>query len=152
MLVYTLARVRLCDGYMQTLGQPFATLQLYERNFIHLSMSLFSRDLPALGCRFDESMHILQDWDFFLQCAQHTRFHFEPRETFEWRADAGTSGAGAGANQTTRVSRSIAIASTPNGPRTTRHSSIGSRRTFATRRHARSTATLPGRKRDAGTS
>lgn len=98
LLVYTLARVRLCDGYTQTLGQPFATLQLYERNFIHLSMSLFSRDLLALGCRFDESMHILQDWDFFLQCAQHTRFHFEPRETFEWHADAGTSGAGAGAN------------------------------------------------------
>jgi tetratricopeptide (TPR) repeat protein len=99
MLVHTLARVRLRDGYTQTLGQPFSTLQLYERNFIHLSMSLFSRDLLALGCRFDESMHMLQDWDFFLQCAQYTRFHFEPRETFEWRADAGTSGAGAGENQ-----------------------------------------------------
>ena len=62
-------------------------------------MSLFSRELVSRGCRFDESLDILQDWDFFIQCAQHTHFHFEPRQTFEWRAEAGDSGAGAGVNQ-----------------------------------------------------
>ena len=98
-VVYTLARVRLANGHEETLGHPFSIQQLYERNFIHLSMSLFSSELVGRGCRFDESLHILQDWDFFLQCAQHTRFHFEARETFEWNADAGTSGAGAGPNQ-----------------------------------------------------
>ena len=41
----------------------------------------------------------MQDWDFFLQMAQHTNFHFEPRITFRWNADAGTSGAGGGTNQ-----------------------------------------------------
>ncbi len=97
-LTYSLARARLSDGSTLPLGQPFALQQLYERNFIHLSMALFSRELAALGCRFDESLEILQDWDFFLQCAQHTRFHFEPRATFEWRADIGTAGTGAGAN------------------------------------------------------
>lgn len=98
-LVYTLARARFANGGEKTVGQPFALHELYERNFIHLSMSLFSRELCALGCRFDESLEILQDWDFFIQCAQHTRFHFEPRQTFEWRAEAGDSGAGAGMNQ-----------------------------------------------------
>lgn len=98
-LVYTLAAARMADGSTRTWGQPFALAQLYERNFIHLSMALFSRDLVALGCRFDDLFEIMQDWDFFLQCAQHTRFHFEPHRTFEWRADIGTSGAGAGVNQ-----------------------------------------------------
>ncbi len=98
-LVYTLAVARMADGSTRTWGQPFALAQLYERNFIHLSTALFSRDLVALGCRFDDLFEIMQDWDFFLQCAQYTRFHFEPRRTFEWRADIGTSGAGAGVNQ-----------------------------------------------------
>lgn len=99
MLAYTAARARFSDGSSQRLGQPFALVQLYERNFIHLSMSLLSRELPVRGCRFDESLDVLQDWDFFIQCAQHTRFHFEPRETFEWRADVGSAGTGAGRNQ-----------------------------------------------------
>ncbi len=98
-LIYTTARARFSDGSSETIGQPFALIQLYERNFIHLSMSLFSRDLLARGCRFDESLEILQDWDFFLQCAQHTRFHFGPGQTFEWRADVGNAGTGAGRNQ-----------------------------------------------------
>ncbi|MGE5088945.1 MAG: glycosyltransferase [Candidatus Levyibacteriota bacterium] len=97
-LVYSAALARLSDGSALPLGQPFALHQLYERNFIHLSMALFSRELVALGCRFDESLEILQDWDFFLQCAQHTSFHFEPQARFEWRADVGNAGTGAGAN------------------------------------------------------
>ena len=99
LVVHTLARARFEDGSVETVGHPFAPIELYERNFIHLSMALVSRELVARGCRFDESLEILQDWDFFIQCAQHTRFHFEPRQTFEWRADVGTSGAGGGANQ-----------------------------------------------------
>ena len=99
LVVHTLARARFADGSEQTVGQPFAPIELYERNFIHLSMALVARDLVARGCRFDETLEILQDWDFFIQCAQHTRFHFEPRQTFEWRADVGTSGAGGGVNQ-----------------------------------------------------
>lgn len=98
-LVYTLGRARFTNGSEQAVGQPFALHEIFERNFIHLSMALFSRDLVAAGCRFDDSLEILQDWDFFIQCAQHTRFHFEPRQTFEWRADVGSAGTGGGANQ-----------------------------------------------------
>jgi glycosyltransferase involved in cell wall biosynthesis len=98
-LVYTLGRARFTNGSEQAVGQPFALHEIFERNFIHLSMALFSRDLVAAGCRFDDSLEILQDWDFFIQCAQHTRFHFEPRQTFQWNADVGNSGSGGGANQ-----------------------------------------------------
>ncbi len=98
-LVYTLALARMADGSTQSWGQPFALARLYERNFIHLSTALFARELAGSGCRFDESLDIMEDWDFFLQCAQHTPFHFEPRQTFVWRADQGDSGAAGGANQ-----------------------------------------------------
>jgi len=97
--VYTLARARFADGRTETWGRPYALIQLYERNFIHLSTALFSRTLVQGGCRFDPQFEIMQDWDFFLQIAQHTHFYFEPRQTFDWHADAGSSGAGGGANQ-----------------------------------------------------
>ena len=99
LVVHTLARATFRDGSVQTVGQPFAPIELYERSFISLSVAIFSRELVARGCRFDEALEMLQDWDFFIQCAQHTRFHFEPRQTFEWRADVGSSGAGGGVNQ-----------------------------------------------------
>ena len=98
-VVYTLARARFSDGSVTSVGQPFSLHEIHQRNFIHLSMALVARELRDLGCRFDESLEILQDWDFFIQCAQHARFHFEPRQTFEWRADVGSAGTGAGPNQ-----------------------------------------------------
>jgi len=97
-VIYTLARAQMADGREVLWGRPFALQQLYERNFVHLATALFSRELLELGCRFDESFEIMQDWDFFLQCAQHTTFHFEPRQTFLWRAERGSSGAAGGAN------------------------------------------------------
>src|SRR6185295_16764995 len=81
-LIYTLALGRFADGHTETWGRPYALSELYERNFIHLSTALFARSLVADGCRFDEAFEIMQDWDFFLQCAQLTPFHFEPRQTF----------------------------------------------------------------------
>ena len=97
--VYTLTHGTYADGTTQTFGQPFALIQLYERNFIHMSAALFSRELVTEGCRFDLAFPTMQDWDFFLQCAQRTRFHFEPRQTFQWNVDTGSSGAGGGKNQ-----------------------------------------------------
>ena len=97
-VTYMLAQARFRDGRVTDWGQPFALAQLYERNFIHLSTALVDRALVQAGCRFDEELDIMEDWDFFLQCAQRTRFHFEPRHTFEWRADLRSSGAGAGGN------------------------------------------------------
>jgi tetratricopeptide (TPR) repeat protein len=98
-LVYSFARGVFRDGHVERFGQPHALIQLYERNYIHLSTSVFRRSLVAAGCRFDESLEILEDWDFFLQLAQRTAFHFVPLQSFVWHADAGDSGAGGGRNQ-----------------------------------------------------
>jgi tetratricopeptide (TPR) repeat protein len=97
-VVHSYARAVFRDGRVERVGQPHALIQLYERNYIHLSASVFARELVAAGCRFDESLEILEDWDFFIQLAQHTPFQFVARQTFEWHADAGDSGAGGGSN------------------------------------------------------
>jgi tetratricopeptide (TPR) repeat protein len=86
------------DGHVEWFGQPFSLAQLYERNFIHLSATIFARALGEAGCRFDESLEILEDWEFMLQLAQRARFHFVPLGSFQWHADAGDSGAAGGAN------------------------------------------------------
>jgi tetratricopeptide (TPR) repeat protein len=86
------------DGHVEWFGQPFSLAQLYERNFIHLSSTIFARELVEAGCRFDESLEILEDWEFMLQLAQRARFHFVPLGSFQWHADAGDSGAAGGAN------------------------------------------------------
>lgn len=86
------------DGETALVGQPFSLAQLYERNFIHLSSALVARTLVTDGARFDESLDVLEDWDFMLQLAQRGAFHFVPLASFIWNADAGESGAGRGAN------------------------------------------------------
>ncbi|MBS0321579.1 MAG: glycosyltransferase [Proteobacteria bacterium] len=86
------------EGGTQTFGQPMALTELYARNFIHMSSALWSRELVVAGARFDERCTTHQDWDFFIQCAQQTRFHFEPLKTFTWHADAGESGTWGGRN------------------------------------------------------
>jgi tetratricopeptide (TPR) repeat protein len=86
------------DGGTDLVGQPFSLAQLHERNFIHLSSALVARSLVVQGARFDESLDVLEDWDFMLQLAQRATFHFVPLASFQWNADAGTSGAGRGAN------------------------------------------------------
>jgi hypothetical protein len=86
------------DGHVEWFGQPFSLAQLYERNFIHLSSTVFARELVEAGCRFDESLEILEDWEFMLQLAQRARFCFVPLGSFQWNADAGDSGAAGGAN------------------------------------------------------
>ena len=86
------------DGHVEWFGQPFSLAQLYERNFIHLASTVFARELVEAGCRFDESLEILEDWEFMLQLAQRARFRFVPLGSFQWNADAGDSGAAGGAN------------------------------------------------------
>jgi len=86
------------EGEVAMVGQPFSLTQLYERNFIHLSSALVSRSLVTQGMRFDQSLDVLEDWDFMLQLAQRATFHFVPLASFVWNADAGDSGAGRGVN------------------------------------------------------
>ena len=97
-VVTSYAKSVLRDGRTEYVGQPFALAQLYERNYVHLSSCLFARELVDAGCRFDESLEILEDWDFVLQLAHRASVHFVPLASFQWNADAGDSGAGGGEN------------------------------------------------------
>jgi tetratricopeptide (TPR) repeat protein len=98
-VVTSYAKGVFADGRVEWFGQPFSLAQLHERNFIHLSAAIFDRELAVGGCRFDESLAILEDWDFMLQLAQRAQVHFVPLGSFQWNADAGDSGAGSGGNR-----------------------------------------------------
>lgn len=98
-VVHSLALASFAQGTVETFGYPLGLLGLYRRNTMHLSTAIFARWLLAKGCRFDVELDIHEDWDFFLQLAQHTSFHFVPQQTFRWNADAGDSGAGGGPNR-----------------------------------------------------
>ena len=98
-VVHSYADAVFADGRRERVGHPFSLTELYERNYIALSSALFRRDLVADGCRFDESLDVLEDWDFFIQLAQRTPFTFVPVATLRWNAEAGTSGAAGGRNQ-----------------------------------------------------
>lgn len=58
--------------------QDYDPAYLMHDNYIPIHSMLFSSELLALGCRFDESFEIFEDWDFWLQVNQHTDFHHLP--------------------------------------------------------------------------
>ncbi len=55
-------------------NEPFQRLLLLRDNYIPIHAMLFSHQLLDHGCRFDEQFDIYEDWDFWLQLAQHTDF------------------------------------------------------------------------------
>jgi hypothetical protein len=79
-------------------GGPFDRAALLRSNYLQMNAVMFHREVLAAGCRFDESMPILEDWDFWLQLASRFDFAFTGQPTAIYHADAGSSGAGAGAN------------------------------------------------------
>ena len=83
---------------VQTLAREFDRLRLFERNYIQIGAALFSRRLVDEGYRFDETFECLQDWDFWIQLAQRTRFAFTGSATNRWCAFSGGSGCGMGSN------------------------------------------------------
>jgi hypothetical protein len=97
-VVHSYADAVFADGRRERFGQPFSLAELHLRNFVHLSSALVPAALVRAGCRFDEALDLHEDWDFFLQLAQHGPFAFAPLATFRWHADAGSSGAGGGRN------------------------------------------------------
>lgn len=86
------------DVELGTIASPYDRLGLHERNYIQIGAALFERGLVTEGCRFDPATGSYDDWDFWLQCSEHTDFAFHNRTTTNWRSEAGASGAGGGAN------------------------------------------------------
>ena len=63
---------------MPVMGLPYDPQRLLSGNWMPLHSMLFSIRLRDLGCRFDEQLDLYEDWDFWLQAAQHTSFLFVP--------------------------------------------------------------------------
>jgi glycosyltransferase involved in cell wall biosynthesis len=83
---------------LATLHCEFDRLRLMAHNYIQIGAALFSSRIVAEGYRFDESLECFQDWDFWIQLAQRTRFAFTARATNRWSAHSGESGCGMGSN------------------------------------------------------
>jgi glycosyltransferase involved in cell wall biosynthesis len=99
------------DMVVHKSDQPFVRSLGYwkqgfsDQPFFTPQAALFSRRLVDFGCRFDEQFVLLEDWDFFLQCAEFTDFVHVPSASAHYDPHAGTSGGGIGINRNeTRIS------------------------------------------------
>jgi len=52
--------------------------RLAHANYIPIHAITFSRKFVELGCRFDESLQYMEDWDFWIQLSRLTIFHHVP--------------------------------------------------------------------------
>ena len=85
-------------GRKRIFGGPFRRDLLRMSNYLAIHAVLFAWQLVDGGARFDVAWPMFEDWDFWLQLAQHADFAFTGQPTALYRAEEGTSGAGAGAN------------------------------------------------------
>ena len=86
------------DRPQRVFGGPFNRAALLNSNYLAIHAVLFHRSFVDAGCRFDETLPIFEDWDFWLQLSQRDGFAFTGRATALYRASAGQSGAGTGPN------------------------------------------------------
>ena len=106
-VAYSQTKLLDADGRVQRLlGGPWRRDLYLQSNYIAIHAALFSRRFVDEAHRFDESFDLFEDWDFWLQLAQHGDFAFTGRPTALYYAAAGQSGAGAGSN----LDRSRALA------------------------------------------
>jgi hypothetical protein len=63
-----------------------------------INAALFASSLVAAGCRFDTALELIEDWDFWLQCAEHTDFLHVPHATAGYDPGSGGSGTGRAEN------------------------------------------------------
>lgn len=99
-LVHSCSEDRTVEGrFVRLHGGRFRPWRQLDTGFFHPHCAMFARSLIDEGARFDPSFDILEDMDFFVQCAQKTRFAFVPQPTARYYVDAGDSGVGLGANR-----------------------------------------------------
>lgn len=97
-VAYSQTRMIGADGRERVFGGPFDRGALMRSNYLAIHAVLFSRQFVDLGVRFDESLPMFEDWDFWLQLSNQSDFGFTGKPTAIYRAAAGASGAGSGPN------------------------------------------------------
>ena len=75
----------------QIFSKEFDPILLMRDNYIPIHSMLFEKSLIDEGCRFDPQFEIYEDWDFWLQLAQKTKFVHLPEVTAFYRS-GGESG------------------------------------------------------------
>lgn len=70
----------------------FDPAMLMAWNHLPIHAVLFHRSLLADGCRFDESLDVYEDWDFWLQVCRHTPLERVAGVSAVYRAGLGCSG------------------------------------------------------------
>lgn len=72
---YRGVRVLSANGeFIREYNDAFDAGALMSSNFIPIHAVTFSRKFIDMGCRFDESLEFLEDWDFWLQLSRLTPF------------------------------------------------------------------------------
>ncbi len=100
LVVYALSRVLGIDGEVRSvMGLPFNRSSLFYAPLFAFPAALIKRSVLDLGCRFDESMDICEDRDFFAQIATYSDFAHIDLATFNYHVELGTSGTGQGNNR-----------------------------------------------------
>lgn len=68
--------IRLVNGGIESvaINQPYYPFRLIYQNYLPTHSVVFKRALIEKGCRFDESLDVAEDWDFWMQIALHTEF------------------------------------------------------------------------------
>ncbi len=77
---------------LKILDDPYDPARLRGANFLPIHAVLFDCALVKMGCRFDEALECLEDWDFWLQASQHTLLHHVPGVSAIYRFALGDSG------------------------------------------------------------
>jgi GT2 family glycosyltransferase len=75
------------------LHDAYEPQRLWGSNYIPIHAVLFRRSLLAAGCRFDPSLPVYEDWDFWIQVSMHTDFVRAEAITARYRG-IGDSGVG----------------------------------------------------------
>src|SRR6185312_5964220 len=90
-------------------GSRFKPWRQLDTGFFRPHCAMFAVSLLDDGVAFDPRFDILEDMDFFIQCAAQTPFVFVPEPTTRYYVDAGDSGAGRGVNRDPeRIAKAIA--------------------------------------------
>ena len=76
---------------VRVFDEPWSSVRLRGANFIPIHAVVFDRAMFEVGCRFDESLGCLEDWDFWLQISSHTSFRHVPGVSAIYRSYLGNS-------------------------------------------------------------
>jgi hypothetical protein len=99
-LAHSASEDRGADGrVLGRYGGRFKPWRQLDTGFFRPHCALFARSLVDDGARFDPAFEILEDMDFFIQCAARTPFLFVEEVTTRYYVDTGDSGAGYGTNR-----------------------------------------------------